>query len=723
MAGDIMPFGTGIDWIKKLWKILWKKREELKKELEEINNIIFGDPLEIARYYVEPYCQDVNPADYHDEQSFESKEPVMQKINQFFKASAFNPGDNQMFILSDAGMGKTAFLTMLKLMNLTSFWPSKKNFVLKKLGIGTIADIGKIENKRETILLLDSLDEDPSAYGRVKERLVEILRRTKNFSKVIITCRTQFFPEVEDDPLKRPGFFKLEEFTCPAKYLSFFSDEMVNQYLNKRFPKKMWLFNDKRRLLADSKVDKMRSLRCRPMLLSYIEDLVESPVNNEYEIYDALLRSWIKREKEKNKKIDENALYDACVILATDMQIKKIRNIDEKGIDKLIDQIKSVLQIRKINIKGRSLINKNSEGDFRFSHYSIQEFCVAKFLLEGCVYKPQKPIPLTTFIFDLIVQSGKSPKYIELLDFKGVNFKKVKKIKGINLIGANLKGADLSGVDLSGVDLSGADLSEADLSGANLDKANIDGANFNHAKFKNVWQNKINSLGMEFVFIPPGEFMMGSPEHEPGRYDNEKLHKVILTRGFYMQTTPVTQGQWKAVMGNNPSHFKDCGDDCPVENVSWNDAQEFIKELSRMTGKEHRLPTEAQWEYACRAGTDTAYNWGDDADCSKANYGNGWSSECKGTNPGKTMPVGSFPPNAWGLYDMHGNVWEWCQDWYGDYPDGTIKDPVGPENGRSRVRRGGSWGNGAGGLRSAYRSIYSPGGRSINLGFRLLREP
>ncbi len=230
---------------------------------------------------------------------------------------------------------------------------------------------------------------------------------------------------------------------------------------------------------------------------------------------------------------------------------------------------------------------------------------------------------------------------------------------------------------------------------------------------------------MSFAWIPPGEFMMGSPKDEPERDNDEKLHKVILTRGFYMQTTPVTQGQWKAVMGNNPSRFKDCGDDCPVERVSWDDARRFIKKLSRMTGEEYRLPTEAQWEYACRAGTTTPFNTGKClcAD-TQANYdGNYPLKGCpKGKYRRRTTPVKKFPANAWGLYDMHGNVWEWCQDWYEDYPDGTVKDPVGPKNGRGRVGRGGGWDGGAGFLRSAARGRYSPGGRDGVLGFRLLRE-
>jgi len=217
--------------------------------------------------------------------------------------------------------------------------------------------------------------------------------------------------------------------------------------------------------------------------------------------------------------------------------------------------------------------------------------------------------------------------------------------------------------------------------------------------------------------------MMGSPENEPGHQSDETQHKVTLTKGFYMQTTEVTQEQWKAVMGNNPSRFSDCGDNCPVENVSWEDAQEFIKKLSRKEGKEYRLPTEAEWEYAARAGTQTAWHWRNQADCSKANYGNVWSDECKDQNPGKTMKAGSFSANAWGLYDMHGNVWEWCQDWYRDYPAGSVTNPEGSSTGSSRVSRGGGWHDNAVSCRSANRGNSSPGSRCNYLGFRLVLSP
>jgi formylglycine-generating enzyme required for sulfatase activity len=231
--------------------------------------------------------------------------------------------------------------------------------------------------------------------------------------------------------------------------------------------------------------------------------------------------------------------------------------------------------------------------------------------------------------------------------------------------------------------------------------------------------------GMEFVYISPGTFKMGSPEDESGRYDNETQHQVTLTQGFYIQATEVTQGQWKTVMGNNPSFFNSCGDDCSVEQVSWNDAQQFIWRLNQLEGADkYRLPTEAEWEYACRAGSTTAFANGGitalecDHDSNPAN--NAWFC---GNSDRKTHPATQKNPNAWGLYDMHGNVSELCQDWYGEFPPDHITDPPGPASGIDRTVRGGGWDAHARHCRSACRGATSPGVSGNGVGLRLARTP
>ncbi|GHV57989.1 hypothetical protein FACS189460_5330 [Deltaproteobacteria bacterium] len=228
-------------------------------------------------------------------------------------------------------------------------------------------------------------------------------------------------------------------------------------------------------------------------------------------------------------------------------------------------------------------------------------------------------------------------------------------------------------------------------------------------------QTYTNSLGMEFVLIPAGTFMMGSPPDDKSVPSDEKpAHQVTISRPFYMGQYEVTQAQWEEVMGSNPSFFK--GRNNPVEQVSWEDAQEFIKRLNQMEGtNKYRLPTEAEWEYAARAGTQTRYYFGD----SEKNLGEyAWYDD---NSNDETHPVGQKKPNAWGLYDMAGNVWEWVEDWYDSdyYSRSPGLDPPGPERGLSRVQRGGGWINFTTLCQSALRDDYNPGNRYLTLGFRL----
>ncbi len=231
-----------------------------------------------------------------------------------------------------------------------------------------------------------------------------------------------------------------------------------------------------------------------------------------------------------------------------------------------------------------------------------------------------------------------------------------------------------------------------------------------------------NSLGMAFKLIPAGTFTMGSPTYELGRDTDETQHWVELTQQFYMQTTEVTQAQWELVMGSNPSDNTDCTN-CPVEQVSWNDVQTFITNLNTWGEGTYRLPTEAEWEYAARAGSTTAFANGDITVTDNTYDPNldamGWYLY----NSSTTQAVGQKDPNAWGLYDMHGNVFEWCQDWYGTYPSNSVTDPTGPATGLTRVVRGGGWYNYSNRCRSAMRAADTPDTTYTGVGFRLVRNP
>ena len=218
---------------------------------------------------------------------------------------------------------------------------------------------------------------------------------------------------------------------------------------------------------------------------------------------------------------------------------------------------------------------------------------------------------------------------------------------------------------------------------------------------------------LEMVLIPAGKFKMGSPASEKDRNEKETQHEVTLTKPFYMGKYEVTQEQWFEIMGENPSREK--GRMLPVTNVSWNECHFFIRKLNEKTNGGYRLPTEGEWEFACRAGTTTAYSFGDKITPKDANY--------VGSEIGKPVAIGSYKPNSFGLYDIHGNVWEWCEDWYGDYPAGAVTDPKGPAKGEYRVLRGGSFFNSGSFARSSIRDSRTPPYRGNNSGFRLARNP
>ncbi|MDD9300926.1 MAG: formylglycine-generating enzyme family protein [Desulfobacter sp.] len=239
-----------------------------------------------------------------------------------------------------------------------------------------------------------------------------------------------------------------------------------------------------------------------------------------------------------------------------------------------------------------------------------------------------------------------------------------------------------------------------------------------------------NEMGMTFIRVDPGSFKMGSPVNEPFRNKDEQQHTVTITSGFYLQQTEVTLKQWRAVMGK-PWLFRRRGkENMPITRISWYDCVKYIKQLNKKTHGRYRLPTEKEWEYACRAGAHTAYSWGNDIDCSKAMYANNTKKDQDCILFYETMkicangpaPVKSFPPNPWGFYDMHGNVWEWCADSYQDYLAGPNPSAYSTMDSDSRVRRGGSWYKHSHYLRSANRTYAHPGSKFKTTGFRLVLE-
>lgn len=410
-----------------------------KKKSDELNRIaeLFPYPEKLAKFYVQPNVRHHNPADVDEDVkgavSF-LEIGAFEAINRFLSGQIANKdGRNQLFILGDAGMGKTSLLLMLKLMELGGFWPQKYTSYLHKLNESTLDAISKIENKKSTILLLDALDEDPVAYGRIKERLIELLDASSGFHRIIITCRTQYFPDKGIDPFGRPGRVEIGGYICPMYFLAPFDDKQCNSYLKKRFPFRfIHLFKANRKFIKATKISKdMGSLKSRPLLLAYIDDFIvaedelerneklvkkdntkeefeksifdfspsstninrdklQEPVNvqiikswNQYTIYETLVSAWLKREERKLRQLnfeispDSQILWYACSKIACMMQSKGKRDLSEIQMQQGLQNNDQLKFIHKFDFGGRSLLNRNSYGNFRFAHYSIQEFLVA----------------------------------------------------------------------------------------------------------------------------------------------------------------------------------------------------------------------------------------------------------------------------------------------------------------------------------------------------------
>ncbi|MCB0290740.1 MAG: formylglycine-generating enzyme family protein [Calditrichaeota bacterium] len=420
----------------------------------------------------------------------------------------------------------------------------------------------------------------------------------------------------------------------------------------------------------------------RPMLLSNIDYFVddEKVFHDTYQIYETLIDKWIEREARKRKHLSGKRVkfkqdlrqYSRLVAL----EIYRRRNqADMLYLDKAaaIDVARqNNLDLDDYEITGQSLLTRDAEGNWKFAHKSILEYFIAREALANL------NIP---------------------------------------------KEFDFTGMDMA--------------------------EQFYHERIP------------EFVFIKGGTFLMGSPVNEVERRENETQHLVEVS-DFYIGKYPVTVGQFEMFISESNYQTdadKDGGSNVwsvvkwrkkagvnwrcdvkgdiqknhqhPVIHVSWNDAAAYCQWLSQKSNARLRLPTEAEWEYACRAGTTTPFYTGENLTTDQANYNGNYpyNKNPKGKYPDKTTPVGSYPPNAWGLCDMHGNVWEWCEDWYDDkYYDackqqGTVVNPTGPEKGSRRVLRGGSWRDVARNCRSANRSSYRPANRNHLIGFRLVFVP
>lgn len=489
---------------KLLPKLIEKLYEIQRTRKDEFKNIgdIFGNISNLAEYYIEPNCQHGNPAD-EDDVSSPIFRPVFTVLNEIIeKVSDQEDGRKQLFILADAGMGKTSLLIMLKFYHLCSFWPKQYDCKLLKLGEDTIIDIRSMGNKAKTILLLDALDEDQSALKNYNSRICDLLKETSKFKNVIITCRTQFFPIGEKDPFQRSGMINISGYTCPVMYLSLFNNDQIYKYLKNRFNYSADIIQK-----AESILSKMKTLKARPLLLAHIQDLLESAnaINDTYNVYLSLVGAWINREARKQGKSNSNSLMLACLRVAFEMTLMKQLSIEPIKIDELIIKYPDISSLNRMDIGGRSLLNRNSSGSFRFSHYSIQEFLIAESIIRGTVSNDEISRCLLsdlTLIFlhcysDYVEHSIDGEKKLQ-----GFSFSR-KKIMGDQLIGVNLVGCRANSTIFNNTNFHESfiyygNFEKSTLTSVSFDKSCVSRCVFNDTHIQNTSFKDVKMLSSKF---------------------------------------------------------------------------------------------------------------------------------------------------------------------------------------------------------------------------------
>lgn len=694
-AAIIAAFGVAGKW---LWQHLLNHYKNSRAARDLAPYFDYQKVKASRALFIPTQFQNQSPT-REEEPAFSHKFVSKSRLIPFFMNTAFDEkkeSDKFYLVLADSGMGKTTFMINLYVQYTSFFnWHRKYKIRLYPFGDARILDqIKQIkpDEARQTILLLDAFDEDKklippetpdglSDDERFRRRLDEIVEAVRDFREVVITSRTQYFPGQDNQPyeLQIPrfddkGFHKLAKL-----YLSPFDGKEIKRYLNKKYGV-LRFWNRKKKQTATTIVNNSPKLMVRPMLLSYIDYLVGSnrKFENTYQIYETLIDKWIEREadKRKHKTGDREKFkrdlheYSRLVAVEIYRQRQRTTMLHLPKDAALAVAHQHHIDLQDYEITGQSLLTRDAEQNWKFAHKSIWEYFIAKEALENIIV------------------------------FKEIDF-------------------------------------------ARMDMA---------LQFYRE---------VEYALIKGGTFLMGSPGREVDRRNDEVQHQVKVG-DFFMAKCTVTVAQFETFIaeslyqtdadkggGSNIWTGKDwqlkagvnwrCDvtggeqkdKQHPVIHVSWNDAVAYCQWLSKKLNATLRLPTEAEWEYVCRAGTITPFSTGKNLTTEQANYdGNHpYNKNPKGNYLQKTTPVGGYLPNAWGLYDMHGNVWEWCQDWYDEKyyetckNQGVVENPTGPEKGSYRVLRGGSWNSFAPRCRSAFRDGDDPAYRNNDVGFRLVFVP
>lgn len=650
IAAIVWSIVAGLKWLHQ-----WVTDSKTAKELVHFR-YDYKDVQNKRKLFVPTQGQNNTPT-YEEEPEKGIKFIVKKPLIPFFINTAFNEkkdSDKFYLILADSGMGKTTFMINLYL-QYHSLFNFRRKYKMKLFPFGDkniikwIQEI-KTEEARDTILLLDAFDEykallppeRPDGLSddeRFRKRLDEVIESVKDFREVVITSRTQYFPGQEDKPyeLKIPRYGREGFHTLAKLYISPFEKKETKQFLNKKYGiVRFW--NRHKKKVAASVVERSPKLMVRPMLLSYIDFLVDDNLRfeNTSQIYEALINKWIEREADKRKHKSEDRekfkreLFEFSQLAALEIYEKRKQNSLLTKEEAIAICEKHKLDLLDYEITGQSLLTRDASHNWKFAHKSILEY----FLARECEADWQFAIRFNLVGMDMVAHF-----YNEMIPYFSA---------------------------------------------------------------------------FDFVKIEGGMFNMGSDDKS-----SEKPRHEVTVSDFYMARIPVTQKQWRDIMGNNPSHFKNC-DNCPVESVSWNDVQEFLIKLKAKTGNSFCLPSEAQWEYAARGGNKSkGYIYSGSNNIDEV----GWYLD---NSDKKTHPVALKQPNELFMYDMSGNMWEWCQDKWHDNYDGAPVDGNAWEEGKDgsgRVRRGGGWSGGAQYCRSADRSGRHPELRGTDVGFRLVFLP
>lgn len=522
MLPEYIEYTKYIEFIsKELISKLWNKYTETKKRKhQQLTGLsdLFGPLDSLVKYYVEPYCQNINPANYDEEEPITIvKTPIFSFINDFFNREfkITDDGRNQLFVLSDSGVGKTSLLIMIKLCELLPKISNdiniKDNYKIEIMRIDSqlATNVHNLADISNTILLLDAFDEDLQSTNNPSKRLSKILQLTSKFKRVIITCRTQLFPDKGITRIGEAEKISIGGYECPLIYLSLFDERQVLSYLDRLYPEK----NNKSGLVRKGKaitiLNQANTLSFRPFLLAHIDDLLENQIDiwNEYTILDELVKIWLRREVRKisSPNVNTELLWVSCIVIALRMQMKGKRTILKKEFESSLQEMPVLSYLEHMNYGTKSLLNRNSAGEYRFSHYSIQEFLIANYIIQNSRedlsesvkhYFSTMPISrseviLTTKILELISLglhpewNSKYPYQFDNLDLSGLKFPQIS-YENCGFSNCNLRETNWTNYDLQGVDFTDVDLSYSTLDNAHLEKTIFSRTKLENTSMQNV---------------------------------------------------------------------------------------------------------------------------------------------------------------------------------------------------------------------------------------------